>query len=56
LPIYLGSGATAENLKRFYRAADGFIVGSHFKRNGIWSEPIDVKRVERFMAAHARLG
>lgn len=56
LPVYLGSGVTTENLKRFYGAADGFVVGSHFKRNGIWSEPIDPKRVERFMTAHGRLG
>src|ERR1041385_6018081 len=29
LPVYLGSGVTAENLPTFYDAADGFIVGSY---------------------------
>jgi membrane complex biogenesis BtpA family protein len=56
LPAYLGSGVTAENLPKFYPAADGFIVGSAFKRNGHWSEAVDARRVERFMAAHRQLG
>ena len=55
LPVYLGSGVTAANLKQFFSAADGFIVGSEFKANGHWARMVDAKRVERFMAAHARL-
>jgi hypothetical protein len=55
LPAYLGSGVTAANLKNYFSAADGFIVGSEFKADGHWSRPVDVKRVERFIAAHARL-
>lgn len=51
LPVYLGSGATASNLKTYFRRADGFIVGSEFKVNGHWSCAVDPKRVERFMAA-----
>ena len=56
LPVYLGSGITAENLERYYAGADGFIVGSAFKTNGRWSEAVDARRIERFMAAHARCG
>jgi membrane complex biogenesis BtpA family protein len=56
LPIYLGSGVTAENLAQYYAMADGFIVGSHFKVDGHWAKAVDPKRVERFMAAHAKLG
>jgi len=56
LPVYLGSGVTAENLRKFYRVADGFIVGSHFKTGGQWSGAVEPRRVERFMAAHQRLG
>jgi membrane complex biogenesis BtpA family protein len=56
LPVILGSGVTAENLSQFYAAADGFIVGSHFKTDGLWSNPVDARRVERFMGAHAKLG
>lgn len=56
LPVYLGSGVTADNLGGYYPAADGFIVGSHFKVDGHWANTVDPKRVERFMAVHARLG
>jgi membrane complex biogenesis BtpA family protein len=55
LPVYLGSGVTSANLEMFFADADGFIVGSEFKRGGHWAEPVDKKRVERFMAAHRRL-
>ncbi len=55
LPIYLGSGITAENLPEFYPTADGFIVGSHFKRNGLWTNGVDAKRVKKFLAEHAML-
>jgi membrane complex biogenesis BtpA family protein len=55
LPVYLGSGVTTTNLKSFFAAADGFIVGSEFKRGGHWAQAVDAKRVERFMAAHAKL-
>jgi membrane complex biogenesis BtpA family protein len=54
IPLLLGSGITAENLTRYYAQADGFIVGSFFKRDGRWSETVDPRRVERLMAAHSR--
>jgi uncharacterized protein len=56
LPLYLGSGITAENLERYYACADGFIVGSAFKTDGRWSEDVDPRRVARFIEAHARCG
>ena len=55
LPVYLGSGVTRKNLKSFFAAADGFIVGSEFKRDGDWSREVDAARVETFMAAHRKL-
>ena len=55
LPVYLGSGVTAANLPNFFAGADGFIVGSEFKRNGQWAQAVEAKRVDRFMAAHAKL-
>jgi hypothetical protein len=55
LPVYLGSGVTAANLEQFFPAADGFIVGSEFKKGGHWANVVDAKRAERFMAAHRRL-
>jgi membrane complex biogenesis BtpA family protein len=56
LPVYLGSGVTAQNLAKYYPLADGFIVGSHFKADGLWSNAVDKKRVAQFMKTHGRLG
>jgi membrane complex biogenesis BtpA family protein len=55
LPVYLGSGVTESNLKQFFAAADGCIVGSHFKKDGHWSHPVDPERVGQFMKAYTRL-
>jgi hypothetical protein len=55
LPVYLGSGATAVNLKLFFSTADGFIVGSEFKQGGHWARAVDPARVKRFMVAHRKL-
>jgi len=55
LPLYLGSGITAENLHRYVGHADGFIVGSAFKRDGHWQGAVDPRRVERFMSVYAQL-
>lgn len=52
LPVYLGSGVTAANLKEFFDSSDGFIVGSEFKADSHWAGAVDPKRVERFMQAH----
>ena len=51
LPVLLGSGVTAANVRTFFPVADGFIVGSEFKVGGHWSGAVDARRVRRFMAA-----
>jgi membrane complex biogenesis BtpA family protein len=45
LPVFLGSGITAANIAEFHEHADGFIVGSTFKVDGVWSNTIDPARV-----------
>ena len=55
LPVYLGSGVTKDNLGEFFSFADGFIIGSHFKRDGVWSNAVDSRRVKRFLAEHRTL-
>lgn len=55
LPVVLGSGVTAANVAAFRPHADGFIVGSEFKRRGHWAEAVDARRVTRFLRA-ARAG
>lgn len=49
LPILIGSGIIIENIKQYWDLADGFIVGSHFKENGNWKNPVSASRVENFM-------
>jgi membrane complex biogenesis BtpA family protein len=50
-PVLLGSGATEENVAAFLDAADGIIVGSSLKVDGVCENPVDVDRVYRFVAA-----
>jgi len=55
LPVILGSGVDAGNIASFYPAADGFIIGSHFKVDGHWANTVDQRRVESLMALAGRL-
>lgn len=49
LPVVLGSGINSRNVKEFYEHADGFIVGSSFKVDGLWANAIDPNRIEEFV-------
>jgi membrane complex biogenesis BtpA family protein len=40
IPVFVGSGITAENIDR-YPTARGFIVGSAVKQGGDWRQPIE---------------
>ena len=51
LPVFLGSGISDTNIAEFYDLADGFIIGSAFKVDGLWSNTIDPARVSRVMNA-----
>jgi len=51
LPLLIGSGITAENLEEFALLADGFIVGSAFKENGLWDAPVCERRVRTLVGA-----
>ena len=51
LPVLVGSGITAANVKDYLPLADAFIVGSHFKRDGYWENPLDPDRIRRLLAA-----
>ena len=50
-PILMGSGTTADNIAGFLQFADGAIVGSSLKIDGVAENPVDLKRVRRYMAA-----
>jgi membrane complex biogenesis BtpA family protein len=49
LPVFLGSGITESNIEQFYEEADGFIIGSAFKIDGLWSNTVDPNRVTQFV-------
>lgn len=55
IPVLVGSGLTTENVGRYLPHADALIVGSYFKEEGYWANPISVKRVERFVDAVKQL-
>jgi membrane complex biogenesis BtpA family protein len=50
-PILMGSGTTEENIADFLEYADGAIVGSSLKVDGVAENPVDVERVRRYVAA-----
>jgi uncharacterized protein len=50
-PILIGSGSTAENVTAFLEYADGIIVGTSLKHDGVCENPVDLNRVRTFMDA-----
>ena len=49
LPLLIGSGVSPENVDSYSTLADGLIIGSWFKKEGVWFNPIDPNRVSIFM-------
>jgi hypothetical protein len=50
-PVFIGSGASWENISQLMQAADGVIVASSLKRHGKIQETIDPIRVSQFVEA-----
>ena len=49
IPVFLGSGITAENISQYIKLADGFIIGTYLKVKGITTNPVDPERVKKLM-------
>ncbi len=49
-PVFIGSGVSAKTVAGLLNHADGFIVGTAFKRDGLAKNPVDSRRVKEFMA------
>src|SRR6185503_10947394 len=49
LPVLIGSGMTAENIQDYMPLADGFIVGSYFRKDGKFLEKLEFERLREFM-------
>jgi|SRR3954468_10987449 membrane complex biogenesis BtpA family protein len=56
VPVIVGSGMTAENIKRYLPRVDGFIVGSTFREKGDFLAALDAKRLSAFMSAFRKPG
>ncbi|RLI86254.1 MAG: hypothetical protein DRO98_05625 [Archaeoglobales archaeon] len=52
LPVYAGSGVTADNVAELLRHADGVIVGTYFKKDG----KVDIERVKKLVNAALKHG
>ena len=50
IPALVGSGITADNIGSFSNA-DAFIVGSSIKKDGLWSNPIDLEKARGLVKA-----
>jgi membrane complex biogenesis BtpA family protein len=49
-PVLVGSGVNEENVAELLSVADGLIVGTSLKEDGITTNPVDVARVRQLMA------
>ncbi|MFW5680148.1 MAG: BtpA/SgcQ family protein [Pseudomonadota bacterium] len=55
LPVLVGSGVTSANVGDILSVADGVIIASSLKQDGVWWNPVDPDRARTFMAEVARL-
>jgi membrane complex biogenesis BtpA family protein len=55
VPVLANTGVTLESMPQILSVADGCIIGTHFKVDGITWNPVDGDRVKRFMDAVNRL-
>ena len=55
LPVVVGSGVSAANVGDILSLADGVIVASSLKRDGMWWHDVEEERVRAFMAEVRRL-
>ena len=48
-PVFANTGVTIDTVEELLSVADGCVIGTHFKRDGITWNPVDGDRVKRFM-------
>ncbi len=53
--VFAGSGVDMQNVGMILKIADGAIVGTAFKRDGVTTNPVDPARVSAFMKAAGQL-
>jgi len=55
VPVLANTGVTIDNVRDILAIADGVIIGTHFKVDGQTWNPVEAKRVKRFMDVVAKL-
>jgi uncharacterized protein len=55
VPVFANTGVNIDNVKDVLAIADGVIIGTHLKVDGVTWNPVDGARVKRFMDAVNRL-
>lgn len=51
VPVFVNTGAKATNIREFLTVADGAIVGSSLKRDGVFWNEVERSRVDAFLEA-----
>ncbi len=51
LPVLIDSGITNDNIAKYLKYADAFIIGSYFKEDGKWDNPLSEKRIDLMMTS-----
>jgi uncharacterized protein len=55
VPVLANTGVTVDNVRDILAIADGVVIGTHFKVDGQTWNPVEAKRVKRFMDVVAKL-
>jgi uncharacterized protein len=55
LPVIIGSGITKENITEYYNLANGFIVGSYFKKDSKADNEVEADKVQAFTSVFRSL-
>uniref|UniRef100_A0A7C5U646 BtpA/SgcQ family protein n=1 Tax=Caldiarchaeum subterraneum TaxID=311458 RepID=A0A7C5U646_CALS0 len=55
LPVLIGSGLNATNAETLLKVADGAIVGSYMRKDGVFWNPVELPRVKTLMSVVKKL-
>jgi membrane complex biogenesis BtpA family protein len=55
VPVFANTGVNIDNVREILSIADGVVIGTHFKVDGVTWNPVDGRRVKRFMDLVAKL-
>jgi len=48
--VFVNTGVRAHNAEEQLSVADGAVIGTYFKKDGVFENPADQRRVEELMA------